>query len=130
MTDTKLTDNKEKKRPTPTDSLANERTFLAWIRTGIAIMAFGFVAVKFSLFVNQIALLAEGKIILPDAGYSYKAGIALVVIAILMSVLAFMRYRQVENQLFEGKYASGIVLTFLLTICIVFVGVLLLTYLL
>jgi putative membrane protein len=130
MTEIKKTDNTEKKRPTPTDSLANERTFLAWIRTGIAIMAFGFVAVKFSLFVNQIALLADGKIILPDAGYSYKAGIALVVIAVVMSVLAFMRYRQVENQLFEGKYASGIVLTFLLTICIVFVGLLLLIYLL
>ncbi len=124
-----MSETKEKKRPTPTDSLANERTFLAWIRTGIAIMAFGFVAVKFSLFINQIALLADGKIVLPEAGYSYKAGIALVVIAIVMSVLAFLRYRQVEKQLFEGKYASGIVLTLLLTSCMVFVGLLLLFYL-
>ena len=34
------------------DHLANERTFLAWIRTSIGIMAFGFVVVKFSLFLN------------------------------------------------------------------------------
>ncbi|QEM08229.1 DUF202 domain-containing protein [Mucilaginibacter rubeus] len=32
------------------DHLANERTFLAWIRTSIALMGFGFVVVKFSLF--------------------------------------------------------------------------------
>ena len=124
-----MTEPQEKKRPTPTESLANERTFLAWIRTGIAIMAFGFVAVKFSLFVDQIALLADGKIVLPNSGFSYKAGIALVVLAILIAVLAFLRYRQVERQLFEGRYASGIVLTLLLTICLVFVGLLLLVYL-
>ena len=33
--------------------LANERTFLAWIRTSVGLMAFGFVVVKFSLFVKQ-----------------------------------------------------------------------------
>lgn len=35
--------------------MANERTFLAWIRTSVAIMAFGFVVEKFSLFVKQMA---------------------------------------------------------------------------
>jgi uncharacterized membrane protein YidH (DUF202 family) len=39
------------------DHLANERTFLAWVRTSIGIMAFGFVVVKFTLFVKQLALL-------------------------------------------------------------------------
>lgn len=119
----------EKRRPSPTDSLANERTFLAWIRTGIAIIAFGFVAVKFSLFINQIALLAEGALPLPDAGYSYFIGIALIIVGMIMSVLAYLRFRQVENQLTEGVYQSGFLLTLLLTICIIFVGVLMLIYL-
>ena len=35
------------------DHLANERTFLAWLRTGIGVMVFGFVVVKFSLFLKQ-----------------------------------------------------------------------------
>ena len=39
------------------DHMANERTFLAWIRTSIGIMAFGFVVEKFALFIKQIALL-------------------------------------------------------------------------
>ena len=39
-----------------TDHLANERTFLAWIRTSIGIMAFGFVVQKFALFMRQVSL--------------------------------------------------------------------------
>ena len=35
---------------------ANERTFLAWVRTGIAIMALGFVIEKFDLFVHTISI--------------------------------------------------------------------------
>ncbi|MBG0812222.1 DUF202 domain-containing protein [Methylosinus sp. H3A] len=34
---------------------ANERTFLAWVRTGVAIMALGFVIEKFDLFVHTIS---------------------------------------------------------------------------
>jgi len=37
------------------DHAANERTFLAWVRTGIALMAFGFVIVKFNLFLLTVA---------------------------------------------------------------------------
>lgn len=47
----------ELKLKNTSDHLANERTFLAWLRTSIGIMAFGFVVVKFSLFVKQISLL-------------------------------------------------------------------------
>ena len=37
------------------DHAANERTFLAWVRTGIAVIAFGFVVEKFNLFVLTMA---------------------------------------------------------------------------
>jgi putative membrane protein len=37
------------------DHAANERTFLAWVRTGVAVVAFGFVVEKFNLFVLAIA---------------------------------------------------------------------------
>jgi putative membrane protein len=36
------------------DHAANERTFLAWVRTAIAIMAFGFVVTKFDLFLKVV----------------------------------------------------------------------------
>lgn len=40
------------------DHAANERTFLAWVRTGIAVIAFGFVIEKFNLFVLTLARTA------------------------------------------------------------------------
>ena len=41
--------------PGYSDHAANERTFLAWVRTGLAVMAFGFVIEKFNLFVETVA---------------------------------------------------------------------------
>ena len=53
------------------EHLANERTLLAWIRTSIGIIAFGFVVVKFSLFIKQISLLlGENSPHPPQQGYS------------------------------------------------------------
>jgi putative membrane protein len=118
------------KKASPTDYLANERTFLAWIRTGIAIMAFGFVAVKFSLFLNQVNLLSGENIKLPNAGHSYWIGMGLVILGTIMSLLAFIRYRQVENQLHDSRFRSSTVLSLLLTVCILFAGILLVIYLL
>jgi len=37
--------------------MANERTFLSWIRTSVGIIAFGFVVEKFSLFVKQMSYI-------------------------------------------------------------------------
>jgi putative membrane protein len=41
--------------PGYSDHAANERTFLAWVRTGIAVIAFGFVIEKFNFFLREIA---------------------------------------------------------------------------
>ena len=41
------------------DHAANERTFLAWIRTGIAVIAFGFVIEKLNLFIMEIVTAAS-----------------------------------------------------------------------
>jgi putative membrane protein len=42
--------------PAYSDHAANERTFLAWVRTGIAIMSFGIVIEKFDLFIQTITI--------------------------------------------------------------------------
>ncbi len=70
----------EEKRNNASDHLANERTFLAWIRTSIGIMAFGFVVVKFSLFVKQISLILGKENIIHSKGYSGIVGIVLVAV--------------------------------------------------
>jgi putative membrane protein len=44
------------------DHAANERTFLAWVRTGIAVIAFGFVVEKFNLFLLTMATALGGEL--------------------------------------------------------------------
>ena len=116
----------------PTDHLANERTFLAWIRTSVAIMTFGFVVVKFALFVKQIAmLLGENtkQLPLPAKSYSAVLGIALVAIGTLMALLSYLRFKRNEKQLNENRYVPSSTLSLLFTLAIILVGILLVLYL-
>ena len=109
--------------------MANERTFLAWIRTSVAVMAFGFVVEKFSLFVKQMAYYMGKEASPPTPGYSSLIGILLVGLGMLMGVLAFVRYKKVERQIDEDTYAPSPVLSVLLAISVIVVGMFLLLYL-
>jgi putative membrane protein len=113
--------------------MANERTFLAWIRTSIGIMAFGFVVERFALFVRQLSLLF-GKDILPQSlqphGYSRIFGIALVGVGTIMSLLSFVRYRKTAKQIDEDAYQPSGALDLLLTVAVLIIGVFLVVYLL
>lgn len=118
-----------KPKRSATDHLANERTFLAWVRTAIALMAFGFVVVKFALFVRQVSLvLGEGEA-LPDQQSSAAVGIFLVVLGAAVSLLAFFRYRRIEQQLDTTGYSPSKRLSVLLTVAIVVCCILLVLYL-
>ncbi|HSA79069.1 MAG TPA: DUF202 domain-containing protein [Nitrospirota bacterium] len=109
--------------------MANERTFLAWIRTSVAVMAFGFVVEKFSLFVKQMAYYMGKEASPPTPGYSSLIGVLLVGLGMLMGVLAFIRYKKVERQIDEDMYAPSPVLSVLLAISVIVVGMFLLLYL-
>jgi len=74
------------------DHAANERTYLAWLRTGISIIAFGFVVERFSLFLHTIS---DSLTIKPGLDISHggrEAGLAMVVAGLLALVLATWRY--------------------------------------
>jgi putative membrane protein len=118
-----------KKQGNPSDHLANERTFLAWIRTSIGIMAFGFVVVKFSLFVKQISMILGKGNAIQNRGYSAIVGIILVAVGTVTSVLSYMRYRQTTKQLKEGDYVHSSLLITVLTAFIFLVSALLIAYL-
>jgi putative membrane protein len=109
--------------------MANERTFLAWIRTSIAIMAFGFVVEKFSLFVKQFAYYLGKEAAPPPQGYSSMIGIVLVGLGVVMSVLAFIRYKKVERQIDDDSYQPSAILSVLLALSITAVGFFLVLYL-
>ena len=118
-----------KKQGNPSDHLANERTFLAWIRTSIGIMAFGFVVVKFSLFVKQVSLILGKGNVIQNRGYSAIVGIILVAVGTFTSVLSYLRYRQTAKQLKEGTYSHSSLLITVLTAFIFLVSALLIAYL-
>ena len=75
------------------DHVANERTFLAWVRTAVAIMAFGFVIEKFDLFLVALAPQAALKQIAPHGQkFANAAGLAFIAIGVIMIVLAGVRF--------------------------------------
>ena len=112
------------------EHLANERTLLAWIRTSIGIMAFGFVVVKFSLFIKQISLLLGKNVsIPPQHGYSSVIGILLVAVGALVLLLSYLKYKKTEKQLNNENFRSSSTLVFSLTIIILLISILLILYL-
>jgi putative membrane protein len=87
------------------DHAANERTFLAWVRTGIAVIAFGFVVEKFNLFVLTMASVTS-----LDAGHRLQIerasgplgrydGLVLVLIGLALIVAATVRFVRTGRQL-------------------------------
>ena len=119
-----------KKAAGPTDHLANERTFLAWVRTSIALMGFGFVIVKFALFIKQISVALGEKSVIQSKGYSAIIGVLMVAFGGIMATLAYMRYRNIQKQLNANTYFPSNWLSVLVTLSIVIGSILLILYLL
>jgi len=119
------------KHPTgaPGDHLANERTFLAWIRTSIAVMGFGFVVVKFSLFIKQISLALGTKVSVHQTGDSRKIGILLVALGTITIILSFLRYQKTKYQLEKGLYYHSTMFIKAITVMIFAASIALLIYL-
>jgi inner membrane protein YidH len=75
------------------DHSANERTFLAWVRTAIAVMAFGFIVEKFDLFLEFAAPSLAGRpLSLPGQKFGDIAGLALIVLGAAMVAVAAARF--------------------------------------
>jgi uncharacterized membrane protein YidH (DUF202 family) len=113
--------------------MANERTFLAWIRTSIGIMAFGFVVERFALFMKQLTYFL-GKAEVPPHlqtghGYSLIFGIVLVGIGALIAVLAFIRFKRTQKEIETDTYSPSSGLDFLITLSVVGTGIFLIGFL-
>jgi len=74
------------------DSLAAERTLLAWIRTGLSLMGFGFVVARFGLFLQELQI-AQPRFI-PSYGLSLWFGTALIGASVAVNLLAGWQYVQ------------------------------------
>lgn len=91
------------------DHAANERTYLAWVRTGIAVIAFGFVIEKFNLFMRSLASVAAGQMALPEPIERFSGpagrneGIALIVGGAVLIAVATCRFVRTARLLDDAE---------------------------
>ena len=84
----------------PRVHFAAERTFLAWIRTGLSLMGFGFVVARFGLFLKEMSGHAPG---VKTYGFSLWAGSAMVLLGAMMNLAAVARHLEVIRKLNRGE---------------------------
>ena len=84
------------------DYLAAERTLLAWIRTGLALMGFGFVVARFGLFLQQLQIMQRTPME-RSYGLSLWFGTALIAIGVIVNVFAGWRHLRLVRELDRGK---------------------------
>jgi len=109
---------------------AAERTLLAWIRTGLAMMGFGFVVARFGLFLRELAA-AQGVVPPHRVGLSLWIGTTLVLMGVVVNAFAAIRHWQTVRRLERNqplrfsRLSMGIVVAFFLAV----LGLLTATYL-
>src|SRR5258708_36438439 len=85
-----------------TDYLAAERTVLAWIRTGIALMGLGFVLARFGLFLQEFNRL-EPDFPARSYGISLWIGVVLILMGVSVCLLSMFRHLRMLKQLEAGE---------------------------
>ena len=106
--------------------LVNENIFLAWVRTGLTLMSFGFVVNQFGLWLEEVSFNMAAHSPPARSGASAPIGIGMVMFGGLLCVLAAWRYHKVHRQIKLGKVRADhglialiTVLTIILTIVMV-----------
>ena len=109
------------------DHLANERTFLAWVRTGAAIVVFGFAIGRFSIAMRQLTALQGHPV--RTAGMSVWMGAFTIVAGVMLVVAGLVRYRKTRVQLDAGTFEPACFVVDLITVLTVVFGLVLAGYL-
>jgi putative membrane protein len=91
--------------------MAAERTFLAWIRTGIALMGFGFVVARFGLFLRELTIAGTQQQ-LPSTGFSLPIGIGLIAFGIIVNIVSVIRHRRYIDAIDRNNFRSAFGSTF------------------
>jgi len=88
------------------DHAANERTFLAWVRTSIAIIAFGFLIERFDLFLD-FAARTSGAAPVHRSELGPIASLILIIAGIVMVVLSALRFVRTAREIDREQIIGG-----------------------
>ena len=85
---------------------AAERTFLAWIRTGLGLMGIGFAVSRFGLFLRQLTA-TDSRLPARTTGLSLWSGVALVALGVIVTLSSVLRHIQLIHELTSGTWQPG-----------------------
>jgi len=114
------------------DHAANERTFLAWVRTAIAIMAFGFLVEKFDLFLEIASKSFAGRTLSVGGQLVGNiAGLLLIALGAAVMLLAIVRFRKTALDIdsIEKRPGTGERMDVILVALLLMLGTALFVYL-
>src|ERR1700677_3483274 len=109
------------------DHLANERTFLAWVRTSVAVVVFGFAIGRFAVALRQLGRF-QGQAT-NTTGLSVWMGMSSILAGVGMVVAGLLRYRKTRSQIDMGQFEPAGFIVDLVTILTVLFGLALAGYL-
>jgi putative membrane protein len=89
-----------------TDHLANERTFLAYVRTSLSLMAFGFVIAKFAVFAHAVPG-GQVNVTAGAAVSSHRLGIVFAALGAALGAIGSWRFVVVDTELKRDEYHSA-----------------------
>ena len=114
--------------------LANQRTFLSWVRTSIALIGLGFAIERFSLFLQQFRLIAN-----PDTtgnaasatahDYSALVGISMIIVGTSLIVYALKNYLESNKTIASGKYMPKNAIIYTASATIIGLGIIMIIFL-
>jgi len=110
------------------DHLANERTFLAWIRTSIAVIGLGFVVAKFTVWLRELSARLDQPTQARHSSLSMPLGIALMVLGGILALTAAWRYRTVKAAILKGQSAAAERTTITVSIIVACIAAALIAY--
>ncbi|MDE3103522.1 MAG: DUF202 domain-containing protein [Chloroflexota bacterium] len=108
--------------------MANTRTFLAWLRTSVTLIALGFVVARFGLFLRALPATA-GSAGAGPVGISAFVGVALVLAGVVLTVLAVERFLTARRRIDEGAFVVNVRLEMFAGIAVFAAGLALAAYL-
>ena len=82
------------------EHLANERTLLAWVRTGVTLIALGFAAARFGVFLGEDT---DGR---PRVDTATLMGLALVGTGATTTALSLVRFLRARDQIAAGRFRA------------------------